>query len=85
MSRALVIDTATGVISRTLDGEPALFALQLGAGESLWAIGEGDDGGKVDDAWVIVNDAGELELLGGAPAGVGAPAVTLEFVAEASE
>lgn len=82
MSRALVIDTVTGVISRTLDGEPTLFALQLGAGESLWAIGDGDSGAKVDDAWVIVNGGGELELMAGAPAGVGAPAVSLEFVTE---
>jgi hypothetical protein len=82
MSRALVIDTATGVISRTIDGDPALFALQIAAGESLWAIGEDDDGAKVDDAWVVVNGDGELELLGGAPGGVSAPAVTLEFVAE---
>lgn len=82
MSRALVIDTATGVIAKSISGDPAMFSQQIQAGESLWALGEDDDGAKVDDAWVIVNGDGELELLGGAPGGVSAPSITLEYVAE---
>lgn len=82
MSRALVIDTATGVIFRTLSGDPAMLSQQLVAGESLWVLGDGEDGAKVDDAWVIVNGDGELELVGGAPAGVVAPGITLEYVTQ---
>lgn len=80
MSRALVIDTGTGVILRMLVGEPTMMAQQIVAGQSLWVMGEGDDGAKVNDRWLVVNSAGELEILPGAPAGVSVPAGALEFV-----
>jgi hypothetical protein len=80
MSRALVIDTGTGAIQRVLVGEPTMMADQIGAGQSLWVMGAGDNGTKVNDRWLVVNGAGELEILPGAPAGVGVPAGALEFV-----
>jgi hypothetical protein len=80
MSRAVVIDTDTGAIDRVLVGDPTMMALQVGAGQSLWVLGDGDDGAKIDDRWVIVGGGGVFEILPGAPGGVGVPAGTIEFV-----
>lgn len=80
MSRAVVIDTDTGAIERVLVGDPTMMALQVGAGQSLWALGEGDDGAKIDCRWVIVGEGGVFEILPGAPAGVGVPTGGVEFV-----
>jgi hypothetical protein len=79
MSRAIVIETATGAIQRVLAGDPTMLAQQVGAGQSLWVLGVGDDGAKIDGRWVIVGDGG-LEILLGAPGGVALPAGTIEFV-----
>lgn len=80
MSRALVIDTATGAVRLVLVGDPTMMAQQIVAGQSLWVMGDGDNGAKVNDRWVIVNGAGEFEILPGAPAGVSVPTGALEFV-----
>ena len=82
MSRAVIIETATGVIQRVLVGDPTMMADQVSAGQSLWVMGVGDDGAKFDDRWVIVGD-GEFEILPGAPGGVGLPAGTIYFVVSA--
>ncbi len=81
MSRALVIDTVSGVIAKQLGGDPTMFGAEPVAGESLWAL-DADDGGYIDDEWIIVNGDGELELAGGAPGGITVPTVTLEFILE---
>ena len=82
MSRAVIIETATGVIQRVLVGDPTMMADQVSAGQSLWVMGVGDDGAKINDRWVFVGD-GEFEILPGAPGGVGLPAGTIHFVVSA--
>lgn len=59
-----------------------MFELELVAGQSLWALGEDDDGSHIDDEWVIVGETGELELAAGAPGGKTAPSITIEYAAE---
>jgi hypothetical protein len=83
MSRAVVIETATGAIQRVLVGDPTMLVDQVSAGQSLWVMGVGDDGAKINDRWVFVNGAGEFEILPGAPGGVALPAGTIHFVVSA--
>jgi hypothetical protein len=80
MSRALVVETATGAVQRVLVGDPTMMADQVAAGRSLWVIGADDDGAKINDRWLIVGDGGEFEILPGAPAGVVVPGGTVHFV-----
>lgn len=80
MSRAVVIETATGAIQRVLVGDPTMLVDQVSAGQSLWVMGVGDDGAKIDDRWLVVGEAGEFEILPGAPGGVGLPAGEIHFV-----
>jgi hypothetical protein len=80
MSRAMVVETATGAIQRVLVGDPTMMADQVAAGQSLWVMGEGDDGAKINDRWLVVGEAGEFEILPGAPAGLGVPAGAIHFV-----
>lgn len=80
MSRAVVVGTASGVVDRVLVGDPAMMALQVGVGQSLWVLGDGDDGAKIDDRWVIVGEGGVFEILPGAPAGVVVPSAEIHFV-----
>ena len=83
MSRAVIIETATGAIQRVLVGDPTMLVDQVSAGQSLWVMGVGDDGAKINDRWVVINGAGEFEILPGAPGGVGLPAGAIEFVMSA--
>lgn len=83
MSRAVVTETATGAIQRVLVGDPTMLVDQVSAGQSLWVMGVGDDGAKINDRWVIINEAGEFEILPGAPGGVGLPVGAIEFVMSA--
>jgi len=46
-------------------------------------MGLGDDGAKIDDRWLVVGEAGEFEILPGAPGGVGLPAGEIHFVISA--
>lgn len=78
-ARSVVIDTATGVIRRTLSGDPALFAIQAVSGESLFALTE-DDGFFIDDANMIVSETGEWEALPGAPEDFAPPSSQLELI-----
>jgi hypothetical protein len=66
-----------------LVGDPTMLVDQVSAGQSLWVMGVGDDGAKINDRWVFVNGAGEFEILPGAPGGVGLPAGTIHFVVSA--
>ena len=83
MSRAMVVETATGAIQRVLVGDPTMMADQVGSGHSLWVMGEGDDGAKISDQWLVVGEAGEFEILPGAPGGLGVPAGEIQFVMSA--
>jgi hypothetical protein len=83
MSRAIVVETATGAVRLVLAGEPTMMAQQVAAGESLWVMGGDDDGAKISDRWLIVNEAGEFEILPGAPGGLGVPAGEIHFVMSA--
>jgi hypothetical protein len=83
MSRAMVVETATGAIQRVLVGDPTMMADQVVAGQSLWVMGEGDDGAKISDRWLVVGEAGEFEILPGAPGGLGVPAGAIHFVMSA--
>jgi len=83
MSRAMVVETATGAIQRVLVGDPTMMADQVAAGQSLWVMGADDDGAKISDRWLVVGDGGEFEILPGAPGGVGLPAGTIHFVISA--
>lgn len=71
--RGVVIDTVTGAIKRKVSGDPAMFALQVGPGESLFALAD-DDGSFIDDALVVVDGAGNWS-------GGTAPGAVLEYVA----
>lgn len=83
MSRSVVIGTATGAIERELRGAPTMLADQVGAGQSLWVLGAGDDGAKISGKWLVIGDGGEFEILPGAPAGVVVPLAELHFVMSA--
>lgn len=83
MSRSVVIDTATGAIERELRGDPTMLADQVGPGQSLWALGAGDDGAKISARWLVVGDSGEFAILPGAPDGVVVPPAQLHFVVSA--
>jgi len=80
MSRAVVVETSTGAVQRVLVGDPTMMADQVADGQSLWVVGDGDDGAKINDRWLILGEAGEFEILPGAPEGVAVPAGTVHFV-----
>lgn len=79
MSRAVVIDAATGVIKRKVAGDPTMMALQVGPGESLYALAE-DDGALIDDRHLIVSETGEWEAAPGAPEGFLPPTIPIFYV-----
>lgn len=78
-ARSVVIDTASGLIRRTISGDPTLFALQVDTGESLFALTE-DDGFFIDDAHLKVSETGGWELLPGAPEDLEPPTSNLELI-----
>jgi hypothetical protein len=79
-ARSVIIDTTTGVILRTVSGDPGMFSLQVQAGESLFALTD-DDGSFVDDANVQIGEAGEWEFRAGAPGTASLPGSSLELIA----
>lgn len=78
-ARCILINSGTGVILRTLSGDPAMFADQAEVGESLFALTE-DDGFFIDDANLIVSETGEWEVLPGAPGDLDPPTSPLELI-----
>ena len=70
-----VIVAADGRILRTVRGNPAMFHLQAGPGEAVFALTEGDEGQAIDDAAVIVSEAGDLTSATTPP-----PTIQLQFV-----
>lgn len=72
--RALIV-AADGRILRTVRGNPAMFHLQAGPGEAVFALTDGDEGQAIDDAAVTVSEAGDLIAAEGEP-----PAIQLQYV-----
>lgn len=77
--RGVVID-GDGAILRTVVTAPELLAIQIGDGESLFQVTE-DTGAFIDDAVVVVSDAGSFAVAEGAPEGSSAPDLPIELVA----
>ena len=75
MSRALVIDTASGAILRTITASPTMLAEQVLPGEAVFVITD-DTGAFINDAALRVSEAGEIEALTGS-----APVLSIELVA----
>lgn len=80
ISRALIIDAATGRILRTLTAPPEMIALNVRAGEAAFLITD-DNGGCINDNYVVLSDAGEMVLTEDAPEGATAPAYEIQYVA----
>lgn len=80
MTRALVIDPATGEIKRKVTAPPAMLAVQAGDGEAVFALVD-DDGGHIDDANLIVGETGDWEVKEGAPEGLSLPSASIEYIA----
>ncbi|WP_309091714.1 hypothetical protein [Phenylobacterium sp.] len=75
-----MIDPLTGEIRRKITADPTLFAIQVGTGESLFALVD-DDGLHIDDGNLLVSEMGEWEAKEGAPEGLTLPVATIEYVA----
>lgn len=78
--RAIVIETATGVVRRQIWAQPTDLAANVGTGESLFLI-VGDDGAKLDDANLLLDENGDWAEAEGAPEGLTPPSGTLQLVA----
>lgn len=76
--RALAV-LSDGTITRTITADPAMIALNVSDGESLFQIVD-DDGALVDDANIVVSETGALQLKPGAPSDFGLPGGSLELV-----
>lgn len=76
----MVINASSGTIHRTLSGDPAMFAVQVQMGESLFALTE-DDGAFIDDANILLSETGDWEVREGAPETVTVPGASLELIA----
>lgn len=55
-----VVCAEDGTIVKVLSGNPAMFALQAGEGELVFAIADDDDGRIIDDSVVTVSDPAQL-------------------------
>ena len=77
---AVIVDTATGVIKRKITGDPTMFAVQAGSGETVFALTD-YDGRAIDDANLVISEAGEWEAAAGAPEWLTLPTTTIELVA----
>lgn len=78
--RVLAVST-DGTINRVLFIPPEMVASNALEGEIMMQM-VGDEGGFVDDAHVIVNEAGSLAPKTGAPEGISPPpSLTLELIA----
>lgn len=78
--RAIVVETATGVIRRKITASPAMFGAQGDEGESVFALVD-DDGAHIADDLLIVSEAGEWEAVEGAPEGFELPVADIQYVA----
>lgn len=77
--RAIITD-GSGVIKRIVGTSADLLALQIGDGESGFAI-TNDTGAFIDDAVIRVSEGGALEVTEAAPEGTTAPDFTIELIA----
>ncbi|CAN7167761.1 hypothetical protein [Brevundimonas sp. LjRoot202] len=77
---AIIIDPTTGVIKRKVMSSPTMLAVQVGAGEALFALVE-DDGQVIADDYLGITEAGEWAAKPGAPEGLTVPAAELQYVA----
>ncbi len=79
MARALIVDES-GSIVRQLRGAPDVLALQVGPGETLFAVIEETDSGTLDDGKIVVDDQGELAIAAGADLDHDLPDLMLAYV-----
>lgn len=80
MSVRAVSVLSDGTITKTITADPAMIALNVCSGETLFQL-TNDDGLFVDDANVVVNESGGFELKTGAAGSPSVPGVILELVA----
>ena len=80
MSVRAVSVLSDGTITKTITADPAMIALNVYSGETLFQL-TNDDGLFVDDANVVVNESGGFELKTGAAGSPSVPGGILELVA----
>ena len=80
MSVRAVSVLSDGTITKTITADPAMIALNVYSGETLFQL-TNDDGLFVDDANVVVNESGGFELKPGADGSPSVPDSILELVA----